>query len=167
MSQYFNYLMPLPKLSEAVGYMPAGLDLDTLVAVHVLEWRILPTRPPGPGPRVQSPFDEPGTPDGIWYMPPGWDHPGCARPGYYSTDIGHALPLLNRFWKWNLGNYAIPLLPDKDDKKFGVSALLYRHKDSYWGQAQAPTAALAICRAALLAVLADEQRRSISVPALK
>jgi hypothetical protein len=120
---------------EDVLEMEAGPRLDKLVALHVMGWQLFPY--------VMMDFAGPGTTDGTELCPP--DKPvhvsNIAEPPPYSADIKEAWQVLER------------MRPNAD-----VGYLQNQCHCDYWPEgagtgriyAEADTAPLAICRAALL-----------------
>jgi hypothetical protein len=130
---------------EEILNMPAGREMDALVAEKVME---------------QTDFSHPGffwgegtTEDGK----DGWDGFQCPRCNadsedggkcckHYSTSIAAAWEVVEKINK----EHDVQIAIGKDEKENRVEVLLWG-SDS--GCVYAPTAPLAICRAALLAVM--------------
>jgi hypothetical protein len=130
-------------------FLPAGLELDALIAVHLLRWQHITEAPPRKEP-VAAPFAKIKGSAGPWFLPPGWEFPG-SRPGLYSTDIGYAWPLLKHFDKFMV----------ESNLRGGITAMVRLHNYSNWGQADGDTAELAICRAIILALIAEETKAPV------
>jgi Phage ABA sandwich domain len=123
------------------AYLPPGLELDTMIAVHLLGWRVV-------GYNVDT-FPQGAT----FFGPP--DEEGnsfeVTRPGHYSTDIAYAWPLLRHMQKWMV----------ETNLRRGVTALTRVQEYGHWGQADGTTAELAICRSILLALIAEKTGQEV------
>jgi hypothetical protein len=128
------------------AFLPPGLELDAMIAVNLLGWQHITEAPERKTPS-QPPFDKIKGSSGPWFVPPGGEFPG-SRPGLYSTDIAYAWPLLKHFDKWFV----------ESNLRHGVTAMVRVHSGSNWGQADGQTAELAICRAIILALIAEETK---------
>jgi hypothetical protein len=126
--------------------LPAGRELDALVAEKVMGWKY---RQSSPDPKKHF-CREYGNDAGWWLKPsmtPGAKHWACATcspPPAYSTDIAAAWEVTEKLAEDFMLVYAVA--------HAGWRAR-FEHAEGWWkGEAYADTAPLAICRAALAAL---------------
>lgn len=132
--------------ADEINAMPAGRELDAMVAERVMGWeRVDP--PPVELARANAAGDE--VRRGDWWRPP--NHPAPhAVLGVppYSTDMNDAWQVVHRMRSLGLGMWMDATAPD-----LGIGVDF----DGIKGAGE--TEQLAICRAALLVTLANEKPR--------
>jgi hypothetical protein len=132
-------------LTRDDAYLPAGLELDSLIAENLLRWKVTSESEVIGASLRKMPAS--------WAMPPDADGEVILdrKPAPYSSDIAYAWPLLKHLDKWMV----------ESNLRNGVTAVVRMQHWSDWGQADAPTAELAICRAIILALVAEAAGQDI------
>jgi hypothetical protein len=119
--------------------MPAGREMDALIAASVMGW-------------VNVSEVRPNLLTDVIGKPPDFDYKDIVP--HYSTDISVAWGIIDKSECYIIDNQV-----SQEESVDGIKRVNAQVFIGRWGYAEAETAPLAICRAALLAVVESEEKK--------
>ena len=153
--------------AEAIDSMPAGREMDALVAEHVIGWKLEHFWP------VSDMRSDRSKPCDRWQTPLGIE--ALDGPSFYSTAIVPAMAAADLFPEFRLRrvHWADMLrhMTDSGEQVAGTHGEAGNYANGWWAAATtdgellsiAETASLAICRATLIAKLVEQMTTNVVI----